>query len=88
MKNVNVKLSKLNKIQIAGELQLTIDNYIYGFTKQEMLGDVYLVFGIYGGGSAEIIPVDEEFTSKEDYKAFEDKINKKFNIDIKILLDK
>jgi hypothetical protein len=84
----NIKLSKLNQLQIGGELQLIINSCIYGFTKYEMLEDMYLVFGIYGGGSAEIIAVDEEFTSKEDYKAFENKINKKFNIDIKILLDK
>jgi hypothetical protein len=86
MKTIQVKLSKLNKLQLKGELQIEIEKYIYGFTKQEILDTEYLIFGIYGGEQVEMMSL--EIAIPNDYKDFEEKIKEKFSIDIKILLDK
>lgn len=88
MKTINVKISELKELKLGEELKVDSSDYIYGFTKQEILGDEYLIFGLYGSGLLEMMLIEGDWTNNEDYKKFKDSINNKFEIKIKILLNK
>jgi hypothetical protein len=86
-----IKLSELRELEIGEELEIEVDDYVYGFTKQEMLDCEFLIFGAYGGGCIETTHILNDGTKnyeRDAYEEFEKRINKVFTINIKIELDK
>lgn len=92
MNNTNIELTKINVSALENlelDEKITIENEEVGldhaFTKIEILGCEYLVFGICGGFSIETIAIEE--LNKSGYEMFIEQINSEYDVNLQLIFD-
>jgi hypothetical protein len=81
-----VKVSDLELLEFGQEIVLENEILSFGFTKLEILGTEYLVFGIYGEGGT-IITIDLNDLNEFGYREFLEKISNEFDINLELIFD-